>query len=172
MLGGSNSDLLLICVMVGGKPKDWDSKDVNNECSADNFGNNVDVETYTTHDKCTDFGKSMMEICCDVIKKYMTDLIIDNTDKAKIDAVFVDGSCLCVLIIQYRCGSNSTCMCSHLILLYSYSYVSIYVSSYLILYNYSYMCIYLLICVLFAQVPHVPPLSALFRAQHNHYTDW
>jgi hypothetical protein len=139
----------------------------------------------------------------------MTDLIIDNADKAKIDAVFVDGNYLCVQIIQYRCGCNSTCMCPHLILLYSYSYVtvSIYVSSYLILYNYSYMCIYLLICVLFAQVPHVPPLprtkivvrprkvlvarfdsqrspnwimcskagcsiAALFRTQHNHYTDW
>jgi hypothetical protein len=73
MLGGSNSDLLLICGMVGDKPIDWDCKDVNNECSADNFGNNVGVETYTTHDKCTDFGKSMMEICCDVIKNLMHD---------------------------------------------------------------------------------------------------
>ena len=71
----------------------------------------------------------------------MTDLIIDNADKAKIDAVFVDGNYLCVQIIQYRCGSNSTCMCPHLILLYSYSYVtvSIYVSSYLILLCY-HMC--------------------------------
>jgi hypothetical protein len=71
------------------------SKDQNNECSADNFGNNVGVETYTTHDKCTDFGNY-----------------------------------LCVLIIQYRYGSNSTCMCPHLMLVYSCSYVSIYVSSY------------------------------------------
>ena len=79
--------------------------------------NNVFVGTYTTHDKCTDFGKGMMKICCDVIKKYMTDLIVDIVDKTKIDAVFVDGNYLFVHILQYRCESNSTCMCPHLILL-------------------------------------------------------
>jgi hypothetical protein len=51
-----------------------------------------------------------MKICCDVIKTYMTDLICDNADKTKIDAVFVDGNYLCVLIIQYRYGSNSKYM--------------------------------------------------------------
>ena len=106
-----------LCGVVGGKPKDWDCKDVNNECSGDNLSNNVGVGACNTDAQCTAFAKSTMNICCDVIKKYMTDLICDNADKTKIDAVFVDGNYLFVHILQYRCESNSTCMCPHLILL-------------------------------------------------------
>jgi hypothetical protein len=95
----------VLCGAVGGKPKDWDCKDVNNECSSDNLSNNNDVGTCSTDSQCTAFAKSTMNVCCDVIKKYMTDLICDNADKTKIDALFVDGICLCVLTLHV-CGAT------------------------------------------------------------------
>jgi hypothetical protein len=84
-----------LCAAVGGKPKDWDCKDVNNECSSDNLPNNFGAGACSTDAQCTAFAKSTMKICCDVIKKYMTDLICDNADKTKIDALYVDGNYLC-----------------------------------------------------------------------------
>jgi hypothetical protein len=99
------ADATVLCGAVGGKPKDWDCKDVNNECSSDNLPNNYGVGACSTDAQCTAFAKSTMEICCDVIKKYMTDLICDNADKTKIDALFVDGNYLCVLTLHV-CGAT------------------------------------------------------------------
>ncbi len=91
--------------MVGGKPKDWDCKDVNKQCSSDNLPNEYGVGACSTDAQCTAFAKSTMNVCCDVIKKFMNDLICDNADKTKIDALFVDGNYLCVLTLHV-CGAT------------------------------------------------------------------
>ena len=121
----------VLCGAVGGKPKDWDCKEVNNECSGDNLSNNVGVGACNTDAQCTAFAKSTMNICCDAIKKHMTDLICDNADKTKIDALFVDGNFLCVL--------HTTCVWSNS------TYISVLISYYYILTN---ICEYICVLVL------------------------
>ena len=133
-----------LCVEVGGKPKEWDCKDINNECSSDNLPNNYGVGACSTDAQCTVFAKSTMKICCDVIKKYMTDLICDNADKTKIDAVYVDGNYSCAhtlhCVEQLNLHQSSVSVSSPHTTIFLLTYVSVYVSPYLILYTYHVPC--------------------------------
>jgi hypothetical protein len=115
----------VICALAGGTVKASYCNDVNDECAADNLANNNGVGACTTDAHCTGFAKSKMMICCDILKKYTSDLICDNTDKKKIDAFIIDGNNLCVHT-QFRCGSNLH-ICPHTTI-FLLVYLSIHVS--------------------------------------------
>ena len=54
----------MLCALVGGRPRDWDCTDINNECTADNLANNYGVGACSTDAQCTGFATSTFNICC------------------------------------------------------------------------------------------------------------
>jgi hypothetical protein len=78
-----------LCAVVGGKPRDWDCTDVNNECKADNLANNYGVGACSTDAQCTGFAKSTFNICCSSMTGWINDLICQDVVKAKADAFYV-----------------------------------------------------------------------------------
>ena len=82
-----------LCAAVGGKSRDWNCNDVNNECKADNLANNFGVGACSTDAQCTGFAKSTFNICCSSMTGWINDLICQNTVKAKVDALYVPPTC-------------------------------------------------------------------------------
>ena len=82
-----------ICADVGGTPRDWDCIDVNNECKADNLANNYGMGACSTDAQCTGFAKSTYNICCSSMTGWILDLICQNSDQAKVKALYVPPQC-------------------------------------------------------------------------------
>jgi hypothetical protein len=83
----------LLCATFGGKPRDYDCTDVDNECKADNLANNYGIGACSTDAQCTGFAKSTFNVCCSSMSGWITDMVCLNANKATAAAYYVPPYC-------------------------------------------------------------------------------